>query len=232
FAVAALLLVITVVARLIHTRPSVETYVSLMLPAAGVTGLLLWNEAKAHSRTDGDRFIALLQMLVPFGAGFVAPVLLFIIPFARAHALSSLFDGVFILPLKRVGPAYRSLPEIITILPTLLCTTLVTMSAFVSNAAKKALILCTVGLWAALLITSARSRVSYQVIWLTANWMIVSLTVIGIIAVGRVMQRKVAASRSDGQQLFLLISVASLCNLVQFPFAAPIYFCYVAPLFI
>jgi len=33
-AVAALLLVSTMVVRLVHTRPSVEAYVSLMLPAA------------------------------------------------------------------------------------------------------------------------------------------------------------------------------------------------------
>src|SRR2546427_6276731 len=32
------------------------------------------------------------------------------------------------------------------------------------------------------------------------------------------------------QELLLLLGVAALCSLVQFPFAAPIYFCYVAPL--
>jgi hypothetical protein len=32
------------------------------------------------------------------------------------------------------------------------------------------------------------------------------------------------------EQLFVVLAVVSLCALVQFPFAAPIYFCYVAPL--
>ena len=36
--------------------------------------------------------------------------------------------------------------------------------------------------------------------------------------------------RKKRQQLFLLISVLALTSLIQFPFAAPVYFCYVTPL--
>jgi len=34
------------------------------------------------------------------------------------------------------------------------------------------------------------------------------------------------------QKIFLLLAVTAACNLVQFPYSAPIYFCYVAPLLI
>ena len=32
------------------------------------------------------------------------------------------------------------------------------------------------------------------------------------------------------QQVMLLLSLAAMCSLVQFPFSAPVYFLYIAPL--
>jgi hypothetical protein len=232
FAAAALLLVITAVARLIQKRPSIGAYVSLLVPTAVLVGFLLWNESAIRGRSDRERFFVLLRMLVPFGTGFVVPVVLFLIPFISSNALSSIFDGIFILPFKRISDAYRDPPEVITILPTVLLTALVAIGGRVSNRGRKWLTLAGASLWATLLVTSATSRVSYQIVWLAANWIFLPLTIMGIVAVGRTADDGDVTRRTKRSQLFLLISVASLCSLVQFPFAAPIYFCYVAPLVI
>ena len=230
FAAVALVLVITAVARLIHKRPSIEAYTSFWVPTAVLVGLLLWNEAAIRTRSDRERFFELLRMLLPFGMGFVIPIVLFLIPFISSSALTSLFEGIFILPFKRISDAYQDPPEMITILPTVLISALLAMGAWVSKITRKWLTFAGASLWVMLLVTSATSRVSYQVVWLAANWIFLPLSIMGAVAIGRTADKGDVTARTERCQLFLLISVASLCSLVQFPFAAPIYFCYVAPL--
>lgn len=50
----------------------------------------------------------------------------------------------------------------------------------------------------------------------------------GAFGTGDVARRNLAAQ----QPLFLLTAVTALCNLVEFPYSAPVYFCYIAPLVI
>jgi len=57
------------------------------------------------------------------------------------------------------------------------------------------------------------------------------VTVLGVVLVFRKCGwRQIDPIRQ--QQIFLVLSVTAACNLIQFPFVAPIYFCYVAPLVI
>jgi len=61
--------------------------------------------------------------------------------------------------------------------------------------------------------------------------MIPALTVLGgSLAVRRAEDGNGVSSGLERRQLFLLLSLAAFCSLVQFPFAAQCYFCYVAPL--
>jgi hypothetical protein len=80
-----------------------------------------------------------------------------------------------------------------------------------------------------LLLASGKHELITQLIFESAQMLAPIAIVIGAIkliygtnGVGGVRQ----------QQLMLLLSLSAVCGLVQFPFAAPIYFCYYAPLLI
>jgi len=79
------------------------------------------------------------------------------------------------------------------------------------------------------LIFSARSPLIYGFGWRSLATAIPALVLAGAailwVAGG---QRKLSLVRQ--QQIMLMVCVTALCSVVQFPFAAPIYFCYVAPL--
>ena len=63
------------------------------------------------------------------------------------------------------------------------------------------------------------------------GWYPVVMTVPVIIVMGALLLLRVEPSpRQKSSELFLLLAVAALCSLVEYPFSAPIYFCYVAPL--
>src|SRR5207244_602192 len=69
----------------------------------------------------------------------------------------------------------------------------------------------------------------YRGVWYAAR-PLVPLTVLAGVALLSGRTRLGAPPVPRRQQLVLLLGVAALCGLVQFPFAAPIYFCYVGPL--
>jgi len=69
----------------------------------------------------------------------------------------------------------------------------------------------------------------YLAVWSSARSLMPALVLAGVL----VMARRRTADESDPllrTRAMLLLSVSALCSLVQFPFASPIYFFYVAPL--
>jgi hypothetical protein len=88
-------------------------------------------------------------------------------------------------------------------------------------------IACTLGIPVALFLARRFmyvDRAEYAVIWS----LLPLLLVIGAGFLVRGPLKNVGAMRQ--QQVFLVLSVTAACNLIQYPFATPIYFCYVAPL--
>jgi hypothetical protein len=69
----------------------------------------------------------------------------------------------------------------------------------------------------------------YRLVWYAMRGVLPVLAIIGVTVLA-----KSASSNSDSQLLrsrtMLLLAVSAVYTLVQFPFSAPIYFCYVAPL--
>src|SRR5262249_18987342 len=67
----------------------------------------------------------------------------------------------------------------------------------------------------------------YRTAWNSARSLPLVVVVAAVALLGRPGDRGAALA---GDRVFLLAASASLVGLVQFPFASPIYFCYVAPL--
>jgi hypothetical protein len=68
-----------------------------------------------------------------------------------------------------------------------------------------------------LFLTLNSTRSAFPIFTLAAAWLLYA-------------RQKNAAADSRDQKVMLLVSVAAMCSVVQFPYAGPLYFCYFAPL--
>jgi hypothetical protein len=83
--------------------------------------------------------------------------------------------------------------------------------------------------FALLILVSGQDELMYRAVWNAARNLFPVLAVSGVV----LLSRERAADRRSPllrERTLLLLSVAALCSLVQFPFSVPNYFCYVAPL--
>ena len=83
----------------------------------------------------------------------------------------------------------------------------------------------------AVLIFSRNSPLIYSFGWRSLSTAIPALVLAGV-ATLLVSGKRGGMGDLRQQQVMLIMCAAALCSLVQFPFAAPIYFCYASPLVI
>jgi hypothetical protein len=195
------------------------------LPVAALSTLLLWNERALRGPSSGRRFRALFGRALPFLAGAAVPLLLFAVPFAAAGALRPLLRGVFVLPMLRIAHASAPAPAVVSMLFTAALPVLAL--AIPARALRPAVLaVVAVGL-AALLAASGSVADVYAHVFVTARAAIPVAAVAGAVALAR---SRTAAGPARRRDVYAVLAVAALCALVQFPFSAPVYFCYVAPL--
>ena len=225
-----LILFLASLTRLLKARGGLEEFVNFVFPALALVCLLLVNELRARRRVDRERLMSLAKMLAPFAAGFALPLAIFLAPYVRAHAIAALLNGIFILPAKRITGAYMAPPEMDTILAVLGVIAILAVGARLRGIGRLVLTAGAAALSLFLLIFSANYDWAYQIAWHSAYWVIPPLTILGVMHLRRREATEKLGSGEHRQQLFLLLAMMALCGLVQFPFASPIYFCYVAPL--
>ena len=233
FVISFASLFLAVLALLIRQHGSAEEILDFVVPPAILAALILLREAGASSRSSRERFLALFQITLPFGFGFIFPIFAFLIPYLRGSALHDFLNGVFILPFKRVSGAFMTPPPLFTVLPLLLLIGILFLGAWLRGWARWALIFVTALSVAYFLLSSGHDMRNYKIIWHAAYWTAPPLAGIGAFVLRRGTWRGVSqANTIEELQLFLLLAVSLLCALVQYPFSAPIYFCYVVPLLI
>lgn len=229
FVSAALALFVVVLVALVRHQLGEGELLQFVLPGALIATLLACDEWAIASGASRDRFASLGRLLVPFLLGALVPVLIFLIPYAASGALGSFFVGVFVLPMKRFGFAGRSALPFATLLALIPLGVIAFSARIVGTRHRRALAIV---LWASavtLLALTARHDNLYQAVWASARNLLPALTAVGVLVLAR--RRAVdAASPHLREQTMALLSVTAMFNLIQFPFAAPVYFCYVAPL--
>src|SRR6185503_19035911 len=97
---AALALLGLAVATLVRERAGIAGFITFVVP----TLLLLLAIALRLSRGAGaatERLRQLAGLVWPFAAGVMAPIVVFMLPYAASGSLGTLWTGVFVLPLKR-----------------------------------------------------------------------------------------------------------------------------------
>lgn len=217
-----------VVRRQLH----VGEFIQFVVPGALVTGFLLWNEWSHPAGPSAARFAVLARLIGPFAIGLIIPVAVFLIPFIRGGAVTALMTGVFILPTKRfglasflmLGPSYA-----FALLPPILLFAARRHIAAGAQRYRLAALACAL---VAYLLATATVPVLYRGVWFAARWsppLLVATGVYLLLTRTRCVEGNDALMRS---RTVLLLCVASVVTLVQFPFSVPIYFCYTAPLVI
>jgi hypothetical protein len=227
FVVLGLFLFLALLTRTI--QDTVPYLYHFVLPGAALAMFLMLNEVRAPAAQDASRFLVLVRMLLPLGVGLMLPIVVFLVPYILSGSVKTVLRGWFILPLKHISfTVVRPHGEI---LPVLLLGLVIGVGFYFRG---KFRFIYSVLITAALVVlvkVTAVSPEAYKLAWRSVSLSIPVTVLCGIWLLNR-MKNEGERSSLRRQQLILLLSVTAMCSLIQFPFAAPIYFCYVAGLWI
>jgi hypothetical protein len=213
--------------RLLGERRTAMDLLHFVAPLAALVGVLLWSEWRDGRGALLARVRRAWALLGPFAAGAAAPVALFLVPYVITRSVADFSDGVFLSLERRFGHAERPLPpaaDMVWALPygaVLLAVALGRQLRWSSVAAGGAAL----GFLVAL--ATIDRPASYLALWNSARFLPVFAILAGC---ALLLRRSSTLSPTIRQQAFLLLAGLAAIGLVQFPFGAPIYFCYTAPL--
>ena len=217
---AGLLGFVALLVWLVHRHLDAASVLHFVLPGAALAGLA-YRESAATDAPTGQRVSTLFRLLSPFALGVLIPVAVFLLPYLRSGSAAALWHGVFTTPARRLDFAARGLPGAASALAALPVAALLGIVPLPRVGAQRAVL----GLL--LLVLLGFLVLSRHAVWYSVRPLLPLTVLVGVWQLGRAGADLAPQSR---QQLFLVLSVAALVSLVQFPFAAPIYFAYVAPL--
>ncbi|MEP6730397.1 MAG: glycosyltransferase family 39 protein [bacterium] len=229
FVSAGLLIFVAALAALVRRQLYAPEVAHFVVPGVLISALLARNEWMRSATNGRERFETLAKMVLPFLVGAALPIILFLIPYARSGALGAFAHGVFVLPTKRFSIAsFRMLP-LWTLLGALPLALLVARAQWRSQPARAweapvlALVLFT------LLVGTGSTPELYRSVWYSVRGLVPLLTVVGIIVLSKPRAADVVRPLLR-EQTMLLLCVTVMCSMIQLPYSAPLYFCYVAPL--
>jgi hypothetical protein len=229
FVTAALATFVGALCVLVRRQLAAPELSQFVLPGTAIAALLVRNEWTQPAGDSRTRFRRLFRLLLPFLAGVALPVAVFLVPYMRSGSVGALAYGVFVLPMKRFGVAVsRVLPmtAMIAVVPLALLAVLARVAS--GRAARLAGVGAALVL-AVLFVDTGDSDPTYRHVWFSVQTLLPGLVVAGVL----VLARARAADADDPllrPRTMLLLCVAALCNLIQFPYFVANYFCYVAPL--
>jgi hypothetical protein len=230
FTTTALLLFLLIVFFVFHARLGGAELYHFVLPATVVVALILQGERSVGVGASVDRLNVLLRLVFPFLVGALSPVFVFLIPYVRSGAVTRFFSGVVASVVARsAGLGVLRPPSIGKIGFALIPVALVAAAMYLREFQGK---LVAMAASLALLLVLVKAPTSSGIV--SAVWFsVAALTPLVVLAgAAGILQAQKKDGRPKLQQhrIMLLISLAAMCGLVQYPFSAPIYLCYALPL--
>ncbi|HSM62137.1 MAG TPA: hypothetical protein VK849_15120, partial [Longimicrobiales bacterium] len=204
--------------RLVLPGAAVSAVVLFFLPAAAVCAAVT---VRRHGTAASWRTALLLDgaWLV---AGFLAPVALFLAPYAVRGGVAAWLDGVLLRPALRLEAASSAPPAAWTLLTGAAAVVLVALGERLGGEARtRAAAGAAVALAVGLALDDALDGAVMASLWYSLRTFVPALVVWGA--------WRHARGRGSGAAFATLATVA-LWTLVQFPYPAPAYAFYVAPL--
>jgi hypothetical protein len=213
---------------LLRTRLRAGEIYDFVVPAAALVGLILMSEAGMRNRAWAARFRTLFRMVLPFVAGVLVPIAIFLVPYARTGSVSTIFSGAassavsHVTDLGRIRP-----PGIEQSIYALVLLGIIAAAMYRREVQSKAVGICLALALSILLYQSSQGIVTG--VWYSVA-MMTPLVVLAGVSMLLHSRRSGSLTILQRQRIMLLISLAAICSLVQFPFAAPIYLSYCVPL--
>lgn len=207
----------------------VRPIIHFVLPGAALAAALALREWQKPLIGGSRRLTKLLAAGIPFLTGVGLPVLLFAGQYAVAGELGALVNGVFIAPFRRLAFANMQPPAPFWALAIVPLGILLRPRTDATAPRWRLMGLLTAVLLTLLLWLASTDSFPHRVVWQSLRVLIPVLALIGavVIALPRLSSRWTSGAPD---RFILLTTVAALTSMVQFPFSAPIYFLYVAPL--
>jgi hypothetical protein len=162
-----------------------------------------------------------------FASGIVVPVALFLVPYVATHAVGSLVTGVFIAPQRRLVLATLAPPGFWAAARALPIAAGLWVTAVAHGQTQRMLAWFTIPLAAAVLLLSGTGTVYGSLLDAARTTIPIAACVPAVL----LLRSQHATRRSlDRQRAMMVVFAAVFFSLVQFPYAATLYFFYVAPL--
>lgn len=201
----------------------IDPLVHWMLPIAALTLLLVRREAGATHPSWRERIPRLARLLLPYLAGAALPVAAFAAFFAVHGALGEMMHGVFVRPLVRVSRASWDVSPFWTPLFALPALALVLSPARWWTRRRE----LAAGVAAMIVVVLVGRRDPFfPAIWKSLIGLAPVFLTLGAWRLARAPE----GGGLETTERFALLAGAACLALIQFPFAAPNYFLYAAPL--
>ncbi len=231
FSAACLVVFVAAVVRLVRQRFTLMDALHFVLPAAVLALFLALHEWRLGPRSDRARWRRLGLAVATLGLGVAIPLALFLVPYAASSSIPAFYHGVFVLPQKRWDSAAYPLPVPATLVAVLPLAVLLVMGSRGTLPTRSMRYVALTGFVCGVLAWSGRNEFVYSAIWNSLRPLVPLVTVVGCwLLASRSATESPAPQRRE--ILFLLLAMAAMVSLVQYPYAFGIYFCYAAPLVI
>ena len=224
-----LVLFVLALVALIWPSRSLLAVFHFVVPSAAVAIIIGDGELRlaGHGRPASQRFAALARLCVPFLAGVLLPVIVFLIPYLISDSLGDLVRGVFITPSRRLASASWPLaPGSMLGLAALLAALGLSLVRMPPQGRWICAGALAAGLAVILELTGWVPRY-YRTVWGAVRPLIPVIVLGGALLLTKSLAGLPALRR---ERLVLVLAVTALCSLIQYPFGVAIYFCYVIPL--
>jgi hypothetical protein len=208
----------------VRTRMSAVDILHFIAPGTAVVLLLVGTEWREGSGRFLDRARALARLAAPFAAGTAIPIGVFVACYAAAGGLPALFEGLFVRPQRQIATASLDFAHPWLTIAAIPLAAVLAFPGLVGDRPRR-LALTVAFLFLACLLALGFTLDGYQWIWNSA----LSLDVVAVLVGCAWLSGSPPSTVERRQQLFLWLALAACMGLVQYPFSAPIYFCYAVP---
>jgi hypothetical protein len=208
-------------------RRTVMDVLHFVIPVTAVVTVLLWCEWREGRGGLQTRIRRAWALLGPFAAGAITPLAIFLVPFFATGSLDFFADGVFGALERRFGQAERALPQVEDMAWALPYGAALVAVALGRHARWSLIAALAAGLGLLAGLATIDQPSSYLALWNSVRFLPLFVMLAGCVLL---LARPLAVSSPKREQTFLLVAVLAAIDMVQFPFSAPIYFSYTAPM--
>jgi hypothetical protein len=229
FSVSALMLFLAILLDVLHARLGMAEFYHFVLPSTVVVVLILLGERSVRAGST-QRFKTIFRAVIPFLGGVIGPVIVFLMPYARSGAIGQFLSGVTSSAVTRTIALGLLRP--VSIEKSIFALVLVGLIAAAMYLREFQGIIVGAAVTLGLAVTFVKAEASDRIIlgvWYSAATLTPLVVLLGA-AVVLTAGKRSGPTKLQQQRIMLLISLAAVCTLVQYPWAASIYLSYSLPL--